>query len=162
MVKCIISQVSIMVKNTHGGSKHKSQARKSANSANNNMTIQPTSPLEKYAKATKMYGNGMCQVETQDDAKASLLCHIRGKFRGKNKKHNSIGLNSVVVVGMREWESQQKNCDLIGVVSGARVSEFDEDVEESGFSFGDDSTPIAPQSIPEVVMELDDFNIDDI
>ena len=44
----------------------------------------------------------------------------------------------------------------------ARVSEFDEEVEETGFSFGNDSTPIAPQSIPEAVMEMDNFDIDDI
>ena len=43
-----------MVKNTHGGSKHKSQARKASNT-NNNLVIEPTSPLEKYAKVTKMY-----------------------------------------------------------------------------------------------------------
>ena len=87
------------MKNTHGGSKHKSQARKAT--TNNNLTIEPTSPLEKYAKVIKMYGNGMCQIETQDDDKLNLVCHIRGKFRGKNKRHNTLGLNSVVVIGLR-------------------------------------------------------------
>jgi len=148
-----------MVKNTHGGSKHKSQARKASNT-NNNLVIEPTSPLEKYAKVTKMYGNGMCQVETQDD-NTSLLCHIRGKFRGKNKKHNSISLNAVVVIGLRDWESQQKNCDLIGVVSAGSNTEFVEDIDSCGFTFGNETQSnemVAPQAIP----EMDDFDIDDI
>ena len=46
-----------MPKNTHGGSKHKSQARKSFNTSNN-LVIEPSSPNEKYAKVTKMFGNG--------------------------------------------------------------------------------------------------------
>ena len=74
-----------MVKNTQGGSKHKSQARKAQ--FVKHVDVEPSGPYEKYAKVTKMYGNGMCQVETQDDKK-SLLCHIRGKFRGRHEKNN--------------------------------------------------------------------------
>ena len=77
-----------MVKNTHGGSKHKSQARKNTFQSNN-APVEPSGPNEIYAHVTKMYGNGMCQVETHCDKKMTLTCHIRGKFRGKNKKHNS-------------------------------------------------------------------------
>ena len=50
-----------------------------------------------------------------------VIYTVRGKFRGKNKKHNSILLNAVVVIGLRDWESQQKNCDLIGVVSAGSM-----------------------------------------
>ena len=108
-----------MVKNTQGGSKHKSQARKAQ--FVKHVDVEPSGPHEKYAKVTKMYRNGMCQVETQDD-KVSLLCHIRGKFRGKNKKHNSIVVNSIVIIGLREWESTLKNCDLISVISALSSS----------------------------------------
>lgn len=146
-----------MVKNTHGGSKHKSQARKATNNARN-LTIQPSDPSEKYAKVTKMFGNGMCQVELQDD-NTLLCCHIRGKFRGKNKRHNTVVVNSIVVVGLREWESEQKNCDLIGVVESPSgfitegMSEYDE------FVFSNETTTVALQVIPEMD---DEFNIDDI
>ena len=149
-----------MVKNTHGGSKHKSQARKAT--TNNNLTIEPTSPLEKYAKVIKMYGNGMCQIETQDDDKLNLVCHIRGKFRGKNKKHNTLGLNSVVVIGLRDWESQQKNCDLIGVVSAGSNTEFDDSNDSAGFTFGNDSNEVYDNVEPQPVPNMDDFDIDDI
>ena len=73
-----------MVKNTQGGSKHKSQARKNS-VVTNNVVVQPNGPDECFAHVTKMFGNGMCQVETHCDKKLSLVCHIRGKFRGKNK-----------------------------------------------------------------------------
>lgn len=146
-----------MVKNTHGGSKHKSQARKATNNVRN-VTIEPSDPSEKYAKVTKMFGNGMCQIELQED-KTLLCCHIRGKFRGKNKRHNTVVMNSIVVVGLREWESERKNCDLIGVVespSGFTVEDTD-DCDE--FVFSNESTVVAPQVIPEMD---DEFNIDDI
>ena len=103
-----------MVKNTQGGSKHKSQARKNS-VVTNNVVVQPNGPDECFAHVTKMFGNGMCQVETHCDKKLSLLCHIRGKFRGKNKKHNTVSLNSIVVVGLRSWETDLKNCDLISI-----------------------------------------------
>ena len=103
-----------MVKNTQGGSKHKSQARKNS-VVTNNVVVQPNGPDECFAHVTKMFGNGMCQVETHCDKKLSLVCHIRGKFRGKNKKHNTVSLNSIVVVGLRSWETDLKNCDLISI-----------------------------------------------
>ena len=103
-----------MVKNTQGGSKHKSQARKNS-VVSNNVVVQPNGPDECFAHVTKMFGNGMCQVETHCDKKLSLVCHIRGKFRGKNKKHNTVSLNSIVVVGLRTWETDHKNCDLISI-----------------------------------------------
>ena len=146
-----------MVKNTHGGSKHKSQARKATSNVRN-VTIEPSDPSEKYAKVTKMFGNGMCQVELQDD-RTVLCCHIRGKFRGKNKRHNTVTMNSIVVVGLREWESDRKNCDLIGVVESASGFTAEGTTEDEDFIFSNEETMVAPQVIPEMD---EDFNIDDI
>lgn len=149
-----------MVKNTHGGSKHKSQARKAQ--FVKHVEVEPSSPHEKYAKVTKMYGNGMCQVETQDE-KLSLLCHIRGKFRGKNKKHNNIVTNSTVIVGLREWESTVKNCDLISVINSPVITELNgTDENNDEFVFGEETETVEPQKLPDV-SEMDlDFDIDDI
>ena len=146
-----------MVKNTHGGSKHKSQARKATNNVRN-ITIEPSDPSEKYAKVTKMFGNGMCQVELQDD-KSVLCCHIRGKFRGKNKRHNTVAMNSIVVIGLREWESEQKNCDLIGIVETPVGFTAEGSSEDDEFIFSNEETMVAPQVIPEMD---EDFDIDDI
>lgn len=148
-----------MVKNTHGGSKHKSQARK-ATVNTKQITIEPSDPSEKYAKVTKMFGNGMCQVELQDDHSV-LVCHIRGKFRGKNKRHNTVGLNSIVVVGLRTWETEQKNCDLIGVVESSQGGlVYDDSNDSDDFIFSHSEQTAQPQVIPTI--EEDDFDIDDI
>jgi translation initiation factor IF-1 len=145
-----------MVKNTHGGSKHKSQARKATQVRN--VVIEPKDPSEKYAKVTKMFGNGMCQVELQED-RTQLVCHIRGKFRGKNKRHNTVVLNSVVVVGLREWETEKKNCDLIGVIeSPVGFADIDTN-EDDEFVFSNETAMVAPQVIPEMD---EDFDIDGI
>ena len=156
-----------MVKNTHGGSKHKSQARKASSNFNRNIVVEPKDPSEKYAKVTKMYGNGMCQVELQE-GKTSLTCHIRGKFRGKNKKHNNVGLNSILVVGLREWESSMKNCDLIAIVEN-HVGGFNdsETMDEGEVIFSDSNidatTAVDDQIIPEENEDEDsDIDIDDI
>lgn len=138
-----------MVKNTHGGSKHKSQARKNA-AVDHNVVVQPNGPFECFAHVTKMFGNGMCQVETHCDKKLSLVCHIRGKFRGKNKKHNTVALNSIVVVGLRSWETDLKNCDLISI-SNSYFSSLD---HSDTFSFN--------HSLPSFDISLNSSFIDDI
>jgi len=99
-----------MVKNTKGGKGAKSMARKSHNFANKNIRFSED-PLEQYACVTKMLGNGMCQISLNDGS--TLMGHIRNKFRGKQKRHNMITINSVVLIGLREWESTAKNCDII-------------------------------------------------
>jgi translation initiation factor IF-1 len=154
-----------MVKNTHGGSKHKSQARKNQAFNPSSITITPSGPNEKSAKVTKMFGNGMCQVETEE--RDVLTCHIRGKFRGKNKKHNTVGVNSIVVIGLREWESVKKNCDLIGITASGNASGAESHVEneDDGFVFNNEESQIVQQTIPEIpdVNDLDlDFDVDDI
>jgi hypothetical protein len=51
------------------------------------------------------------------------LCVIRGKFRGKGKRDNVLAMGSLVLVGMRDYESSKnsnsknklENCDLLEV-----------------------------------------------
>jgi hypothetical protein len=105
-----------MVRNTVGGSKAKSYARKNAGPIST-VDYTPKCDLEKIAVVTKLYGNGMCQVLTSESPQLDLLCHIRGKFRGRSKKQNMIVTNSRIVIGLREWENPYKNCDLISVLS---------------------------------------------
>ena len=127
-----------MVRNTQGGSKHKSQARKNS-APSTNMVVQPNSPDECFAHVTKMFGNGMCQVETHGDNPLTLVCHIRGKFRGKNKKHNTVSLNAIVIVGLRTWETQYKNCDLISISNSSFSSSSHTDLVEFNHSSFDTS-----------------------
>ena len=79
-----------MVKNVKGGSGHKGQARKytTTNNVNSNNTRLALEEGELYAQVTKNMGNGMCHVICQD--KITRLCFIRGKFRGRGKRDNTI------------------------------------------------------------------------
>jgi len=58
----------------------------------------------------------MCQVLCQDAAAVRLMvCFIRGKFRCRNKKNNMVVNGSLVLVGIRDFESSRDKCDLLEV-----------------------------------------------
>jgi translation initiation factor IF-1 len=100
-----------MVKNTNGGKGAKGLARKLSSSNDNHRLRLSASHDEKYAFVKQMLGNGMCSVITNDNI--SLICHIRSKFRGRSKRNNFVTKNSVILVGLRDWENPCKNCDLL-------------------------------------------------
>ena len=103
-----------MVKNTTGG-KHKNQARKLSSNTNHSFVPTPNDPNECFALVTKMSGNGMCRVDLIHLGLIikDVCCHIRGKFKHKNKKHNFVSVHSRLLVGLREWSSIHLNCDLL-------------------------------------------------
>ena len=108
-----------MVKNTTGGNKSKGFARKGFIKTDYALRTS-TDPAEVYAQSTKMLGGGACHVKTIDGIE--LLCHIRGKFRGRGKRDNFIGMGTWLLVGLREWEKEAAkgkllNCDVIEVYS---------------------------------------------
>ena len=155
-----------MVRNTTGGSKTKSIARKSVPSSS--IDYVPSDPLEKIAKVSKIFGNGMCLVSILDPQQ-DIMCHIRGKFRGKSKKNNNITVNSFVVIGLREWENPYKNCDLISVLSNYidKTNNKDHSHDHESFIFSNEDTNddhVLPQKIPtsEIITEEDEIDIDDI
>lgn len=104
-----------MVKNL-GGNKAKGFARKSFAKKDTALRISLEDD-EIYAQVTKIYGGAMCQVTTVDGSE--MLCHIRGKFRGRGKRDNFIGNGTWMLVGKREWEKDTKgkllNCDVIEI-----------------------------------------------
>jgi hypothetical protein len=113
-----------MVRNTTGGSKTKSQARKSfsKDTTSYSSSRTPQNEFERMAIVQKLLGNGMCYVSI-DGFPSQLICHIRGKFRGRSKKHNIISVGSTVLVGLRDWESPTfKNTDLLELLSSSTSS----------------------------------------
>jgi translation initiation factor 1A len=113
-----------MVKNTTGGSKAKGQARKFTSVPSSQKLRISDNEFELYAQVSALLGNGMCHVLCIDGIQR--LCHIRGKFRGRGKRDNIIGRGSWLLIGLREWESQDvstlkkgkfQNCDLLEVYS---------------------------------------------
>jgi len=102
-----------MVKNLKGGKGHKSMARKSVASGHScHVRIPENEPLELFAVVTKFYGN-QCDVLTNTNLE--LKCHIRGKFRGKSKRNAYIVVGKIILVGLRDFETTPKNCDLLHV-----------------------------------------------
>ena len=113
-----------MVKNTGGGNKHKSMARKNANVVRSNQLILPQEEGECFAKVTKLLGNGMCHVSLLHDNQIveNVICHIRGKFRSRNKRHNTVSTDSFLIVGLRTWSSQNNHCDLIHIFDNSHIN----------------------------------------
>ena len=97
-----------MPKNLKGGSHHKKMASKDTKSSSmfKMRYVNPNEPSEMYAKVTNVYGGGMLEVMCNDGVRR--LCVIRRKFKGRNKRDNQISINSVLIVGLREWEVVQK------------------------------------------------------
>ena len=110
-----------MVKNLKGGTGHKKLARKNENSFKSKLRL-PEEELEIFGCVTKMFGNGMCEVYTNENIR--LIGHIRGSFRGKKKRHNTITVNTVVLIGLRDWESVLKNCDILSIYSDSDLKQI--------------------------------------
>jgi initiation factor 1A len=130
-----------MVKNTKGGSGHKSMARKFVAGAGEKKTRFSTDAFEYYAVVEKVLGNGMCYVICID--KKKRLCHIRGKFRGRGKRDNTLSPGSWVLVGGRDFESERsgvgkdlENCDLLEVYNDLDIAHL----REIGIEFASSST----------------------
>lgn len=120
-----------MVKNVTGGSKHKGQARKFVNPTKQTNKLRIVEEEgELYAQVTKMLGNGMCHVLCIDGTKR--LCIIRGKFRGRGKRDNTLKNGTWLLVGLREWEPEKngkddkdlQKCDLLEVYSELDVDKL--------------------------------------
>lgn len=104
-----------MVKNTKGGKGSKSLARKNCYEppAHHQRIRLPEDELEKVALVTKFFGN-MCHVVIPDYPEP-LMCHIRGKFKGRFKKQSFISVGKLLLVGLRHFESSRENCDILDV-----------------------------------------------
>ena len=113
-----------MVKNTTDGSKHKGQARKLVNAPVSNKIRFSEDDDECYAIVSKMLGNGMCHVNVlkDNDILENIICHIRGKFRSRNKKSNLVSVGCIVLVGLRSWTSSIDACDLLSIYPDHHIS----------------------------------------
>jgi len=109
-----------MVRNITGGSGHKSQARKhvAPRSGVSSSLRVVKEEGECFAQVERMLGGSNCHVKCTDGI--TRLCVIRGKFRGKGKRDNVLMTGSIVLVGIRDYESRKgggklETCDLLEV-----------------------------------------------
>ena len=110
-----------MVKNLTGGTKTKGVARKHQGKGDSRLRL-PDDELEMVACVTKMLGNGMCEIYTNDNNR--LIGHIRNKFRGRQKRHNLITSSAIVLIGLRGWENPVKNCDILTLYDSSHVTQL--------------------------------------
>lgn len=145
-----------MVKNVKGGSGHKSQARKNVVSTaekHSHRLRLVEEEGEMYAQVSKDFGNGMCEVICNDNVKR--LCIIRGKYRGRGKRDNEIRVRSIIMVGLRDWETHFENskklakCDLLEVYSDYDVERLKKsaDITWSIFDMDDSANQYATDDI---------------
>ena len=106
-----------MVKNKTGGNKAKKQGRKHVSVPQNRNTRFAKEEGEMYAVITKIFGGPNCEAICNDGK--TRMCVIRNKFRGRDKKDNTIVNNTWVLVGLRDWEvvssGKLEKCDLLEV-----------------------------------------------
>lgn len=149
-----------MVKNSFGGSGAKKMGRKfqgGGGGGGNRALRLVVDEDEMYAVVTKMFGNGMCEVISNDAKKR--LCVIRNKFRGRSKRDNTVAIGTWVMVGDRSWESggggsadKLPKCDLLEVyndgekqklkkVNGMKLAQLAPDIM-SGAGAGEDDARV--------------------
>ena len=110
-----------MPKNKGGGRSHKKQGNKHIQSGGENIRM-PKDKAEIVAKVLKPLGNGRAEVQCPDGVVRIL--EIRKKFRGRNKRDNNVCTDTMVLVGLRDWEvrSEKKKpkVDLLYVYSSGQ------------------------------------------
>lgn len=116
-----------MVKNKKGGSGHKKMARKNVKTGFVKRKLRKSQhELEIYAKVTAVHGGGHAEVLCPDNKRRLLV--IRGKFKGRNKRDNSIKINSLVLAGIRDFEvvtaKKKEKVDLIYVYNDSDLNEL--------------------------------------
>ena len=113
-----------MVRNTHGGNKSKGMARKNMVDNTEKRKLRLSScDLEKFAVVTRLLGHGMFYTTTSEGVE--LLGRIRNKFKGRSRRGNDLTLGTMVLIGLREWESPNyKECDLLEVYDTNEVKQI--------------------------------------
>ena len=114
-----------MVKNKHGGNRHKKMASKNAKpqTFNRKVRFANKSGNELYAKVEKVYGGNRALVSCNDGRERMM--EWRRKFGGRNKRDNYIGEGCIVLVGKREWQlmdpKKKEKVDLLEVYQNSEI-----------------------------------------
>ena len=121
-----------MVKNKKGGSSHKKMARKNVAPKGGYMSRKLRLPKENgeiIARVTAMSGGGHAVILCTDGVERTLV--IRGKFRGRNKRDNTIRVNSIVLAGLRSVTmgeivggKKKEKADILEVYPESRMEEL--------------------------------------
>lgn len=174
-----------MVKNKVGGSRHKKLARKNVRDTGQSIKMRYATEGESYARVTRHFGGGNVEVQCNDGM--MRLCIIRKKFRGRNKRDNNIKVDSMILVGLREWEviaaNKKPKVDLLYVYNDSQLKRLKEakglnydilpdkekiNTSEDMFDFSDEDndtneiSSITTSTTKKDITEDIEFNFDDI
>ena len=120
-----------MVKNKKGGSGHKKIARKNVapKGGYNKKLRKAMEEGEMYARVTAMLGGGHARIICADGKERTLV--IRGKFRGRNKRDNTLKINTFVLVGLQSvsfgaviQKGKMEKADLLEVYKDGQKEEL--------------------------------------
>ena len=121
-----------MVKNKKGGSSHKKMARKHVNNSlnsRNKRTRLVKEDGEMYAKIIKIEGGSNFEVLCNDGKRRLLV--VRKKFKGRNKRDNSLKIDTMIMIGLRDWqvvaEKKREKVDLLEVYRESQYEELSKD-----------------------------------
>ena len=107
-----------MVKNTIGGKKGKSIAKKNVMVSNQSIRLSQNED-EIYVVCTKLFGNGIfCVVDNDGNEYKAVL---RGKMKGFNKRHNLVSLFSILLIGKRVDLSDKSVVDILFVFDHSHI-----------------------------------------
>ena len=164
--------ISIMSRNTFGGNKTKSFARKLNDDSSSSVLRLPEDTLEVISQVTKILGQGRIIVNTNLSHIPQMQSMIRNKFRGRSKRNHLIQVGSVILIGLHHWEEPNyKHSDVIHIYSPSDVTQLlhrklipssfasaDMDLTSDTFMFSSEATDdifdekeptILPQKIPQ-------------
>ena len=152
-----------------GNNRKAKQQRHGGDDENKKFIRKSKEAAEIYAKVTRHFGQGNVEVLCNDGV--IRLCVIRKKFRGRRKRSNEIKVNSILLVGRREWEvvgaEKRQKVDLLFVYSKDQVVILKkeennlspiifEQEDEEGFEFSKEVDNIV-QPILEEEVDIDDI-----
>ncbi len=166
-----------MVKNKKGGSSHKKMARKNVapKGGYNKKLRKAVEEGEMYARVTAMLGGGHARIICADGKERTLV--IRGKFRGRNKRDNTLKLNTFVLVGLQSvsfgaviQKGKLEKADLLEVYKESQKEELiklpeiekildDESREKQNEDLGFDVMTASETFMEEVINEEDKSRI---
>lgn len=115
-----------MVKNKHGGNRHKKMASKNAKpqTFNRKVRFAAKNEQELYAKVEKVYGGNRALVNCNDGR--DRMMEWRRKFSGRNKRDNFITDGCIVLVGKRDWQvMHDKKMEKVDLLEVYQQSEID-------------------------------------
>jgi hypothetical protein len=111
-----------MPRNIMGGSKAKRGGNKHGGGGGSGggryAGVRRAAAGEMYAVALRVFGGGRGLVIGNDGFRRRL--EIRGKFKGRNRRHNEVKAGGLILVGDREWSMRENTdtervCDLLCV-----------------------------------------------